>query len=143
MARVTRITGADGTIYELPPEKGFEKYEVGDIFTTTREGNAADLLGYGEWELIEDRTLIGAGGLYTVGQTGGEKEVVLTIAQMPEHDHRDGTDAGDGISGSPGGSTAIVYWNAGSGRPTTKTGGSQPHNNMPPFYAVYHWLRTA
>lgn len=45
----------DGTFFSTPSLKGDKgdnfQFAVGDIFSTTRDGNAADLLGYGVWEL--------------------------------------------------------------------------------------------
>lgn len=49
----------DGTFFKTPPIKGDKgetgenfKFEIGDVFTTLREGNAAELLGYGVWEQV-------------------------------------------------------------------------------------------
>ena len=36
---------------------------------------------------LRDKFVLGAGKDYSVGATGGEKEVTLTIAQMPSHNH--------------------------------------------------------
>ena len=36
---------------------------------------------------LRDKFVLGAGKDYTVGATGGEKEVILTIAQIPSHNH--------------------------------------------------------
>jgi microcystin-dependent protein len=36
---------------------------------------------------LRDRFIVGAGGSYNVGDTGGLKEVALTVAQMPQHNH--------------------------------------------------------
>ena len=36
---------------------------------------------------LRDKFVLGAGKDYSVGATGGEKEVVLTVAQMPSHSH--------------------------------------------------------
>lgn len=51
----------DGTFFKTPPIKGDKgdrgenfQFEVGDVFLTTREGDAAELLGYGVWELLTD-----------------------------------------------------------------------------------------
>lgn len=39
----------DGTAYTTPP---LGQVSVGDVFSTTRAGEPAELLGYGMWELI-------------------------------------------------------------------------------------------
>lgn len=42
----------DGPPFTTPSLRGVPIYEIGDIFTTTREGEAAELLGYGTWSLL-------------------------------------------------------------------------------------------
>lgn len=39
---------------------------------------------------LRDRFIVGAGGDYNVGDTGGEAEVTLTTAQLPSHSHGSG-----------------------------------------------------
>lgn len=36
---------------------------------------------------LRDRFIVGAGGSYDVGDTGGAESVTLTVAQMPQHSH--------------------------------------------------------
>ena len=36
---------------------------------------------------LRDRFIVGAGGAYNPGNTGGAKSVTLTVAQMPQHNH--------------------------------------------------------
>lgn len=81
----------------------------------------------------------------TVEKTGGEKEHVLTITEMPKHTHKDGTNPNEGIYAQSGSTSAIVYYNqaSSSSRPTTETGGDQPHNNLQPYITCYMWKRTA
>ena len=61
-------------------------YPVGAIWQTATELDPADLFG-GTWELIENRSLIGAGNKYQLGEEGGEDEVTLTVEQLPVHKH--------------------------------------------------------
>ena len=92
----------------------------------------------------------GAGlSLRDLGEKGGEQTVTLLQTEMPAHSH--GVQASDGAGGkNPGGNT----WAAGTERGTTPVyttpaqmvqmnplslsiiGGSQPHNNMPPFLGL-------
>lgn len=84
-----------------------------------------------------------------LGETGGTEAVTLTAAEMPAHSHTANSVAPRGNSNDATGR----YWadDAGvssatyhSGPPTNtmhpgaigNAGGSQPHNNMPPFQCV-------
>ena len=72
-----------------------------------------------------------------IGKKYGEKEVTLTINEMPAHTHGI---SGDGnityangfptLMGNPDGE------NNGNWKPTDSTGGGQPHNNMQPSMAM-------
>lgn len=39
---------------------------------------------------LRDKFIVGAGREYTIGDTGGEKEVTLTVSQLPSHNHTAG-----------------------------------------------------
>lgn len=82
--------------------------------------------------------LIGAGSDYTLGQTGGEAEVTLTVDELPAHGHGY-TQPTFGVDIESVG----VPDPTGVGNPplpqvTDDTGGNQPHNNLPPFFAVVY-----
>jgi len=105
---------------------------------------------------LRDKFVLGAGNNYAVGATGGEKEVTLTVAQMPSHNHDIGNHSHSIInyydyrSGSSGlgleyntcgsGSSKILpglYTSGISGDTTTSSiGEGKSHNNMPPYYAL-------
>lgn len=109
---------------------------------TTPEKVAA-VYGYGTWARYgTDRVTVGAGGDYAAGSTGGEKEHTLTVKEMPAHSH-------DALYG--GGSNSqygfSIVKNSISGQferyAIQNTGGSQPHNNMPPYIGTYKYRRIA
>ena len=60
---------------------------VGMIITTGSSTSPAALYDGTSWTQIKDRFLIGAGGSYTLGSTGGSTSHTLTVAEMPAHSH--------------------------------------------------------
>ena len=114
-------------------------YPVGSIYMTINEVNPSTLFG-GVWEQIKDTFLLGSGDVYEAGTTGGEATHTLTINEMPAHTHsiykgREAGGIGSGLTWSTGSTTN----NAG----VNNTGGSQPHNNMPPYLTVCIWKRVS
>lgn len=119
-------------------------FPVGAIYISTTDVNPATFLG-GTWERIKDTFLLASGDIYANGTTGGEATHTLTENEMPSHKHKNYVGQGDG-----GGTysdnlpqsawTNKTYWNY---YETDAVGGGQPHNNMPPYLAVYIWKRTA
>ena len=101
----------------------------------------------GTWEQLQDRFLLAAGTTYSAGSTGGESSHTLTADEMPVHTHKTGNHAGHyAFGGNP--AEAGPAYGSGFGTALTEidtgsTGGSQAHNNMPPYLAVYMWKRTA
>jgi len=103
--------------------------------------------GWKNFEVAAGRFIIGVDGNkyklpYVAGEPeyvrGGEDVVTLSPNEMPSHNH-----TLDGV---------FSLWNEGSSRDTTSgtgvfhakttrtlglTGGGQPHNNMPPYIALY------
>lgn len=84
---------------------------------------------------LRDKFVIGAGTTYSVGATGGETTHTLTVDEIPDHEHSipgDNTSAVgtyNAVSANQGQSLQ-KSWTSGS------AGGNQPHNNMPPYYAL-------
>lgn len=90
--------------------------------------------------------------LIDLGETAGETAVTLLQSEIPQHNHTIGVVNGSGSTTSPAGATfaearvgrvsELVY-----GAPTSNqvpmnplflapSGGSQPHNNMPPYLVL-------
>ena len=93
---------------------------------------------------LRDRFIAGAGNQYNPGTTGGVNEVTLTQAQMPQHSHS--------INGGNFSLHHRSFWGEnGNEKPyktdgadrfgTDYTGGNQPHENRPPFYALYYIIK--
>lgn len=129
-------------------------YPIGSIYVSNNNTNPSTLFG-GNWIQIKDTFLLGAGDTYSNGATGGEATHTLTFSEMPSHNHSSTgynwgwgwSDATESVQKSVQGG----YWGSNaltttSNRyETSSTGGSngttQPHNNMPPYLAVYVWKR--
>lgn len=86
-----------------------------------------------------DRFLVGAGKSYKLSNTGGENTHVLTIEEMPSHTHDCYGDRGwngtsiFGFSDNPGSTNINMR--------TSSAGGNQPHENRPPYYALYYLIK--
>lgn len=129
-------------------------YPVGSIYMSINETNPTELFG-GEWEQIEDRFLLACGTTYSNGSTGGEEKHTLTINEMPSHTHIQNAhhhelnrpfSSGTGSNGAyvQSANRSVVNINSKDTTATNQnTGGGQPHNNMPPYLAVYCWVRIA
>lgn len=133
-------------------------YPVGSIYISAASTSPADMFG-GTWEKIEERFLLAASSAYPVGSTGGEATHTLTVSEIPGHRHdtnnwtmvvnAQGANMTPSIGAQTvkGTSTAIVpniqATKNGDNNAVYSAGGGQPHNNMPPYLAVYMWQRTA
>lgn len=102
-----------------------------------------------KWEQKKDVFILAAGTAYPAGSTGGEATHHLTVDEMPNHTHHIRISANDSSGGIDIGSgAAITRWaviNKGyrDSVIANDAGGSQPHNNMPPYFAMPFWIRTA
>ena len=106
-----------------------------------------------KWQKLEGRFILAASSGHAVGETGGEESHVLSEPEMPIHSHpqtkempnkgvahvvkkfADGSYAGDTYG-------AQTTWLEGKALlDTDNAGGSQPHNNMPPYITRVYWER--
>lgn len=123
-------------------------YEIGDVLTTRNAVDPATRWPGTRWQKITDRFILGAGGSYSVGATGGEASHTLTVNEMPSHAHstrgkipRIDADISGQIWGH---SSSDMSWQfSTTDTSVLSTGGSAAHNNMPPYIALYFWERTA
>ena len=99
------------------------------------------------WEQKKDVFILASGSTYGAGSTGGEAQHTLTLEEMPSHNHSPlifGSDDKVGINSNGIGTIRLDY-KLGSSTilRTADNGGSRPHNNMPPYYSMPFWVRTA
>ena len=115
------------------------------------------------WQQKKDVFILAAGDTYPAGSTGGEAQHQLTNREMPSHVHNvkvrvqgyEGWEtyksSGYGVMFKYGADATGYHgpnYSAHSAEVTADaktdySGGSQPHNNMPPFYSMPFWIRTA
>jgi hypothetical protein len=119
-------------------------YPIGSIYMNVSPINPNEIFSFGVWERIEDVFLLSAGSKYEAGSTGGEAEVQLTVETLPSHNHMGwwrqvgATGAQEYVAGLSDSHEGIA-----GARVASETGGSKPHNNMPPYLTVYMWKRIA
>lgn len=121
-------------------------HPVGSIYQSMVSTSPEEFFG-GTWDAIEEgRTLIQCGPNYPAGSTGGEATHILTKPEMPIHRHIVPVD-GEGQHVTTGYEARAAEWlgpnSTTNAAETSETGGSQPHNNLPPYLAIYMWQRTA
>ena len=117
-------------------------FPIGYVYISVNNTNPGTIFG-GTWEQIKDTFLLACGDTYANGATGGEATHKLTVEEMPSHNHAiEMTSNGVGyqIERVPFGNQSV--W-GNSNLPIKPTGGNQPHNNMPPYLAVYIWKRVS
>lgn len=139
-------------------------HPVGSIYTATVSTNPATLFGFGTWTAFgAGRVLIGDGGGFTAGTTGGSADAVVvshthtatTTITDPGHTHTytDPQQGGAGTSGGGGSTQALGTVNGGTTLSATtgitaattvaSTGVSGTNANLQPYVVVYMWQRTA
>lgn len=139
-------------------------WPVDSVYLSYSATNPASTIGYGTWtQIAQGQMLVGQKGSDTdfdnAGDTGGAKTHTLAATEMPYHTHiqdahyhafgyddRSKEDGSHDVRFIPGGVDG--YYNTNNATATNQyaggTGGvTQAHNNMPPWFTVYIWKRTA
>ena len=141
-----------------------EIYPVGSIYTNSSVStNPATLLGFGTWTAFgAGKTIIGNGGGYTAGNTGGSADAITVshthTASVSDSGHQHNIFASASSSSGTlfnitnGFSTTTPNAQAqataqttttGIGVSISTTGSSGTGANLPPYIVVYLWQRTA
>lgn len=138
---------------------------VGAIVTTgSSVSPAADYAGT-SWAQIKDCFLLGAGGSYTLGSTGGAASHTLSVAEMPAHSHSGSITATGNhthtVSSLGGTSQGIYYTGSDTGwasietKTTSRagahthsvtignTGSGQAFSVLNPYVGKYVWRRVS
>lgn len=93
---------------------------------------------------LRGRFVLGNSASHAIGSRGGSETVTLTVAQMPSHSHVDSESASFAsamFSASTTSSGNTIKWTTNPAYEVSKTGGSQPHNNMPPYYTLAYIMK--
>ena len=95
---------------------------------------------------LRSRFVLGAGSGYAVGVTGGEESHILTMSELPRHNHTNSDhylNFKTGSNGASAGDTTVVV--SGTHQYSNKavgyTGEDAAHNNMPPYYALCYIIK--
>ena len=102
--------------------------------------------GNNESPNLSGRFVVGVGTLtgtpdppYRVGDMGGYNKVTLTVKEIPAHTHITTLPKDDARWGRDG---KAGLWGPGTADfESQPTGGGQPHENRPPFYALCYIMR--
>jgi hypothetical protein len=137
-------------------------YPVGSIYSSTAATNPGTSLGFGTWTAFgAGRVLIGNGGGFTAGATGGSADAVVV-----SHTHTaTSTDSGHTHAYAGNVNQSTFQYSAGGGSPgfgqpekaasatssgtanitttVASTGVSATNANLQPYIVVYMWERTA
>ena len=125
-------------------------YPVGSIYMSVNTVSPSVLFGFGVWEKIEDKFLLGSGTNYANGSTGGSADAVVV-----SHNHTYGrqyvlTTSGGGVDRvSKAGETGTKVPNLLQSNDSiyrnyiNESGEDGAGKNMPPYLAVNIWKRTA
>lgn len=146
-------------------------YPIGSVYISANGANPNAIIG-GTWEeFATGRTLIGYDpsddDLTETGMTGGEKTHVLTVEEMPSHNHSASTGGAGKHKHTVGyrkrqdaygkGTLDAMHWITGTASTietsevanhshtvtVESTGSGMAHNNMMPYITVRMWKRTA
>ena len=131
-------------------ELSFEKadiFPIGSIYMSLTNTNPSKYFN-GVWEQLKGKFLVGVDtsdvDFNTSGKTGGEKKHTLTISEMPKHSHSvvissGGSKTTSGFDYTYSSSTKVYSMD--DDDMVKPSGESQPHNNLPPYIAVFMWKR--
>lgn len=92
---------------------------------------------------LRGKFVLGCSDEYAVGNTGGESEHTLTVAELPEHNHYAGTKTGRLFTlGTSSGDFIVTSSQSGADNVSGGDAGSgKAHNNMPPYYVLAYIMK--
>ena len=135
-------------------------YPIGSFYVTESTSNPATLFGFGRWEKIEDKFLIGAGRNTPIKSSGGSKthshgnkngrngNLAAAIGAVNGNTNAIGYKAANDTDINALGNATFVVSGAGQGFTgwnhfTQVVGQTAEDSTLPPYYAVNIWRRIA
>lgn len=135
---------------------------IGFVWKSYSSTSPAEIYEDTSWSRIKDRAIMAAGKTFSLGATGGSREVTLTTAQIPGHSHQ-GSTSSDGAhthtasTGAIGGDSyyldkegnvvkekTVTTSYAGEHTHTVtvgSSGGGQSFSILNPYSTVFMWER--
>lgn len=129
-------------------------FPVGSTYVTQSNTNPNTILGFGEWERLKGKVVVGLdendADFNEIGKEIGEKSVALTSDNNGIHAHYGHYDYNNIMLGNAGLATGddvqgVIINNSNIGNfRSAQDGKGTPHNNIQPTKVVgYMWIRTA
>ena len=121
-------------------------YPVGSVYISYSTTSPATRFG-GTWSAITGFPWLRKST--AVGTTGGEETHVLSVEEMPRHSHQGSEGANWDLEVSAGANSGTIRFTAFETygpwqyHQNPWCGGSNAHNNLPPYYVLRGWRRTA
>lgn len=120
-------------------------YAVGKPYISfTDSRNPSEILGFGTWEQVKGRTLVGVdtsdNDFKTVNKTGGSKTQTLTIEQLPQNVYAD-VPTNDGTRTKWVGEEQKANW-CNRINWHRNNAAQESISIMPPYVTCYIWIRT-
>lgn len=121
-------------------------YPIGSVMIKDDNEDYSNYLGF-NWERVFDGCVpVGLDTMQeefnTVGKTGREKTHILTISEMPKHEHEYPSGENGDTQNTQYGPITNSNYNKYS-QYTYSTGGGQAHNNLQPYTVVVYWKRVS
>ena len=114
---------------KIKAEAVLAAHPVGSLYWTSKNENPAVTFGGGTWKQITDKFVLAAGSTYKAESTGGAPTVILTVANLPSHNHSY-TPSGTVKSTFTGSSHSHTFTPSGTVK-STFTGASHSHTFTP------------